>query len=143
MDESKDNIEGRDEKGRFLPRHAAYSGCIRRRYRDRRTAEGKQLTAVMDALVEDLGGQENLNAGQRLLLDTIESKLVVIIQISRFVDTTTEIIKDGRLLPVLGKNYLAYLNALRLSIDQLYKDHWRGKAEIPSIQDIIAEGKNK
>jgi hypothetical protein len=97
----------------------------------------------MDALVDDLGGHDNLSAGQRLLLDAIQSKLIVVLQIGKYADQQSEIIRDGNLLPVLGKNYLAYLNSLRLALEQLYKGNSRGKKEIPSIEDVIAEGKDR
>jgi molybdopterin converting factor small subunit len=131
----------RDDKGRFLPEHGAYTGHIRRRYSDKRYKEGKQLQAVMDALVDDLGGQGNLTAGQRLLLDTIQSKLIVVLQISQYVDQQAEIIKDGQLLPVLGKNYLAYLNSLRLALDQLYKDNHRSKGKERTLEEICQKYK--
>ena len=124
-------------------KHGARSGYVRQRYSDLRTREGKQLRAVMDALVDDLGGHDNLSAGQRLLLDAIQSKLIVVLQIGKYADQQSEIIRDGNLLPVLGKNYLAYLNSLRLALEQLYKGNSRGKKEIPSIEDVIAEGKDR
>jgi hypothetical protein len=134
--------EERDEKGRFLPQHGAYTGHIRRRYSDKRYREGKQLQIVMDALIDDLGGQDSLTACQRLLLDTIQSKLIVVLQIGKYVDEQPELIKDGQLIPVLGKNYLAYLNSLRLALDQLYKDDHKNKGKIPTIEEIIeAESK--
>jgi hypothetical protein len=133
----------RDQKGRFLPQHGAYTGHVRRKYRDKRTKEGKQLQAVMDSLVDDLGGHDNLNAGQRLLLDTIQSKLIVILQVSQYVDQQSEIIRGGELLPVLGKSYLAYLNALRLSLAELYKNYNGGKGRVPSIAEIINEAEGK
>jgi hypothetical protein len=135
--------QDRDKKGKFLPTHGAYCQHFAKRYSDARTAEGKRLKAVMDSLVEDLGGHENLNAGQRLLLDTIQSKLIVILQVGKYVDEQPEIIKGGELIPVLGKNYLAYLNSLRLALDQLYKDHTKGKNKVPSIQEIVAEEKEQ
>jgi len=96
----------------------------------------------MDALIDDLGGHENLTAAHRLLLDTIQSKLIVILQVGKYVDEQSALIKDGQLIPVLGKNYLAYLNSLRLALDQLYKDNHKAKNRVPTIRDIIeAEGK--
>lgn len=117
--------------------HGAYSKQIRRRYTDGRTKEGKQLQAVMDSLVDDLGGQENLSAAQRVLLSTIESKLIVVLQIGKYIDQQEEIIRNGELLPVLGKNYLAYLNSLRLALDQLYKNH-SAKSKVPTIEEYLA-----
>ena len=124
-------------------RHGAYSRHVRRRYTDGRTREGRQLRAVIDDLIHDLGGHENLNAGQRLLLDTLQSKLIVILQVSRYVDRQKDIIGGGELIPVLGKNYLAYLNSLRLTLAELYKDYGRSKAKIPTIQEIISEHENR
>ena len=120
-------------------RHGAYSRHVRKRYTDGRTREGRQLRAVIDDLIDDLGGHEKLNAGQRLLLDTLESKLIVILQVSRYVDRQKDIIKGGELIPVLGKNYLAYLNSLRLTLAELYKDSGRSKTRVPTIQEIISE----
>ena len=120
-------------------RHGAYSRHVRKRFTDGRTREGRQLRAVIDALIDDLGGHDNLNAGQRLLLDTIQSKLIVILQVSRYVDRQKEIIKGGELIPVLGKNYLAYLNSLRLTLADLYKDYGKNKTKVPTIQEIISE----
>ncbi len=132
---------GRNTKGRFTPTHGAHCQHFRKRYTDARTREGKQLKAAMDALVDDLGGQTNLNAGQRLLLDTIQNKLIVILQIGKYVDQQAEIIKDGQLIPVLGASYLAYLNSLRLSLDQVYKVGSGSKSRVPTIQQIIQESK--
>ena len=129
--------QDRDDKGRFAPTHGAYCQHFAKRYTDARTREGQRLKAVMDSLIDDLGGHENLTAGQRLLLDTIQSKLIVILQVGKYVDEQSELIKDGQLIPVLGKNYLAYLNSLRLALDQLYKDNHKNKGKIPTIKEII------
>ena len=109
-----------DDDGRIV--HGAYSERMRQRYSDERTAEGRQLKATMDALVNDLGGNENLTSDQRINLDSVRSLLIVLRRIGEFVDRQESIIKDGQLLPVLGKNYLGYLNSLRLTLDQLFKD---------------------
>jgi len=127
----------RDGRGRFLPRHGAFTPQIRRRYADKRYREGKKLDAIMDALVEDLGGQGNLTAGQRLLLDSIQSKLIVILQIGKYVDKQLEIIENGELIPALGKSYLAYLNSLRLALDQLYRGGYQVKKKMQTIEEII------
>jgi len=91
----------------------------------------------MDGLIADLGDHENLTAGQRLLLDTIQSKLIVILQISKYVNRQPSIIdQSGQLLPVLGKSYLSYLNSLRLALAELYKmSNDRGKA--PDLEEYI------
>jgi hypothetical protein len=82
-----------------------------------------------------------LNAGQRLLLDTVQSKLIVILQVGKYVDQQPNIIKDGELLPVLGKSYLAYLNALRLSLAELYKDNHKSKGQERTLEEICQKYK--
>ncbi len=131
----------RDDQGRFTPTHGADCQHFAKRYTDARTSEGKRLKAVMDALADDLGGHDNLTAGQRLLLDTIHSKLIVVLQIGKYADEQSELIKDGQLLPVLGKNYLAYLNSLRLALDQLYKDNHRSKGKERTLEEICQKYK--
>jgi hypothetical protein len=116
--------------------HGAYSERMRQRYSDARTPEGRQLKATMDDLVSDLGGHENLTADQRINLDSIRSMLIVLRRIGEFVDRQESIIKDGQLLPVLGKNYLAYLNTLRLTLAELYKDHGK-RQKGPDLKDYI------
>ncbi len=117
--------------------HGAWSKHVRKRYSDLRTVEGQALRQILDGLIHDLGGPENLNAGQRLLLDTIQSKLIVILQIGKYVDQQAEIIEDGKLLPVLGQSYLAYLNSLRLTLDQLYKN-FKPRSK-KSLDEYLAE----
>lgn len=123
-------------------KHGGYSAQTRKRYSDERTTEGKQLRQIIKDLTDDLGGPSSLTAAQRLLLDTLQSKLIVILQIGKFVDSQPEIIRGGELLPVLGKNYLAYLNSIRLTLAELYKDHHKHQKRGPTLQEIIeAESK--
>jgi len=122
--------------------HGAYSERMRQRYSDERTAEGRQLKATMDDLISDLGGNESLTSDQRINLDSVRSLLIVLRRIGEFVDKQESILKDGQLLPVLGKNYLAYLNSLRLTLSELYKDHGKHQKRGPTLQEIIeAESK--
>ena len=65
-------------------RHGAHSRHFRKRYADARTREGKRLNAVIDNLVQDCGGPENVSTAQSLLIDNIRSKLIVLFQISKF-----------------------------------------------------------
>lgn len=124
-------------------KHGAWSRHTRRRYTDQRTREGRQLKVILDDLVADLGDHENLTAGQRLLLDTLQSKLIVVLQIAKYVDQQPEIIKDGQLIPCLSKNYLAYLNSIRLTLSELYKDYGQSTTKVPTIQEIILEHENR
>lgn len=102
-------------------KHGAYSRHVRQRYNDKRTTEGRNLASVMRGRIEDLGGQANLTSAQRLLLDNIRSKLIVVLQISKYVDQHTSIINSkGELLPCLGRNYTVYTESLRRDLEALF-----------------------
>ncbi len=53
-------------------------------------------------------------------------------------DRQPAIIRNGELLGPLGKNYLAYTNAIRLMISELYKNGGKAK-RIPSIREIVEQ----
>lgn len=115
-------------------RHGAYSKHVRRRYTDKRTTEGKQLAAIIKALVDDCG--PDLTAAQCLILDRIREKLIVLMQIGRYVDRQPSVLNEkGELLSALGKNYLAFSNALRLDLQVLYDGKQKNKT--PTYQEIV------
>ena len=129
----------RDKQGRFLPRHAAYSRQIRRRYSDKRTREGKRLAAILDELRQEVG--PDLSAGQSVILDRIREKLIVLIQIGAYVDKQQSVIThEGALLPCLGKGYTTYAESLRRDIEALYSTPNKRQKQIPTIRDLV-EGK--
>jgi hypothetical protein len=72
-------------------------------------------------LVDDLGGSAELTSAQLLLIDNIRSKLIVLFQISKYVDEQECIINEkGELLPCLGKNYITFTEALRRALEALF-----------------------
>jgi hypothetical protein len=102
-------------------KHGAYSSQVRQRYTDERTAEGKRLVTVMKGLVNDLGGADSISAAQSLLLDSVRSKLIVLFQISHYVDHQETIFSDkGELIPCLGRNYTTYAESLRRDLEVLF-----------------------
>jgi len=100
--------------------HGGRSRHVRRRFTDKRTSEGQQLLAVMNQLTSDLGGEETLNAGQKLRLDTVRTLLISLMCIGKYVDKQPELIVDGDLLPVLKDSFLKYSRALKDQLDSLY-----------------------
>jgi hypothetical protein len=111
----------RGRKKPFSVTHGAWCRQVRQRYSDLRTREGKQLHQIMSDLVADLGGPAELTAGQRLLLDNIKAKLIVLLQISKFVDQQDSVItSDGALLPCLGRGFTTYSESVRRDIEALY-----------------------
>ena len=102
-------------------KHGAHSDHIKRRYADGRTKEAKGLQAIIQGLVEDLGGQSDLTSAQQLILDNIRSKLIVLLQIGKYVERQDSIInKAGELLPCLGRNYTTYSESLRRDLEALF-----------------------
>lgn len=110
-------------------KHGAHSKIIRQRYSDKRTREGRQLAAVIQGLVDDLGGHANITNTQRLLLENIKAKLIVLFQIGQYVDRQTTIVNPkGELLPCLNRNFTTYSEALRRDLEALSA---MGKKSVP------------
>jgi hypothetical protein len=124
-------------------KHGVYSPTVRKRYSDLRTTEGQRLKAVIDTLVADLGGPENVNNAQQVILAALKSKLSVIYQISAWVDKQPSIINpEGHLLDVLGRNFLSFCESARRDLEVLFAINRRGKgAKIPTIEEVIARSK--
>ena len=117
-------------------RHGAYSKQVHRRYSDSRYREAKQLNKIMEALVADLGGQNELAAAQQLLLNNIRSKLIVLFQIGAFVDRQESIITEkGELLPCLARGYTTYAEALRRDLEALFAI--KRKPSTPSYEKAL------
>ena len=115
----KEWLDKHPERGAMT--HGATSKNIRARYGDGRTSEAKRLNTVMQSLVDDLGGQGNVSAPQTLLLNNVRSKLIVLFQISQYVDTQESIInKGGELISCLGRNYTTYSESLRRDLEAIY-----------------------
>lgn len=118
--------------------HGAYSRHFRKRYMDGRTREGKRLNGVINALIRDLGGNKNVSTTQKLLLDNIRSKLIVLFQISKYIDRQPSIIdnRTHELIPCLGRNFTGYSEALRRDLEALTK--LSNKPKQPDLQDYIS-----
>ena len=124
-------------------KHGAFSRHIRKRYSDKRTREGRQLQAIINNLILDLG--PDLSASQCLLLDRIREKLIVLMQIGKYVDHQPSIINDkGELLPCLGRNYTTYAESLRRDLEALYNTAKKPKRiSYEKAMVSLAEGTSK
>ena len=121
--------------------HGIKSKHAKRQYNDLRFAKAKKLKLVMDNIITDLGGPEALNAGQEIVLATLRSKMIVLLQISEFLDSKDSVFgTDEELLPVLKNNFLAYSAAVRKSLESLYSMTTQ-KSSVPRIEDIIQKSK--
>jgi hypothetical protein len=124
--------------------HGAYSSTIRQRYSDKRTTEGKQLHAVISAITVDLGGPVSLNAGQQVLIASLRGKLIVLFQISDYLDRQDNIFdSEGNVLPCLRQTYLAYSEAVRRTLEALYglSNTKLRRSKVPRLEEIISKSK--
>jgi hypothetical protein len=134
----KINKGGRRPGDCYPTGHGAFSGNIRARYSDERTAEGRELAAVLGDFVQDLGGEGSLMAGQRVLLANIKSKIIIIKQIGAYIDNKLDIIDDnGELLPCLKGSYSTYSESLRRDIEALYSLAGKRITKQASLQQYL------
>ena len=114
--------------------HGGFSKHYAKRYSDLRTREGKKLREVMDGLTADLGGQPTVM--QQLGLSNIRTKLIVLFQISKWIDKQESLIgPDQDLIPVLRRSYLQYSNSLRQDLESLAK--LAGQKQAPSLDEYV------
>ena len=80
----------------------------------------RALQAGVDVFPVQLRG--DLNPAQEILLDRIMEKLMFLSLIGNYAKQHgTGIVKDGKIIPCLGENYIAYDNALQRNIKALYE----------------------
>ena len=127
----------RKNKGRGIVEHGAYSRGIRRKYTDLRTIEGKQLRDAINGIIEDLGGIENISNAQRLILDGVKGKLIVLFQVGKYVDKTESLVdENGALLTCLSRSYVQYTESIRRDMEALY-GIGRKERKQPSYRDAV------
>ncbi len=109
------------ETGRFLPghsiglRHAGYSSVSK----DIPLSVRRQVQAIRDHLIRDIGGTEAaLTAAQVILIDKTVSLYQVTLCLEAYVRANGAF-RGKKLDPVLGQNYLAYVNTIRLNLREL------------------------
>jgi hypothetical protein len=122
-------------------RHGAHSGTIRKKYSDKRTTEGKQLASIMKGLRDDFGGNGNIPMAAQIILDSIKSKVVVILQIGKYVDRQIELIdqKTGELLPCLGRNFTSYTESLRRDLEALTAMTSKKPSRVPDLDTYLKQ----
>jgi hypothetical protein len=116
--------------------------ATRRRYTDRRTEEGKKLQAVQDSLINSVGGPEAMNAPQALLLASVSSTLIILWEISAYLDKGSVVDVNGELSPCLTNGFRQYSDNLRRDLLAFYGlGRFQIRRErIPRIEDLIHAG---
>jgi len=126
--------------GRWLPGHAAsirhggYSVITK----NIPLAVRRQVQGVRDQLVRDIGGTESaLTAAQAILIDKTVNLYQITLCLEAYVRREGPF-RGKRLDPVLGQNYLAYVNTIRLNLREL-GINTRAGAKILGPLEIAAE----
>ena len=99
-------------------RHGAKSRRVMRKWTDLRCREGKELARILAEIEDDLGP---LSPGQRVILRNVGAKLAVVKQIASWAERQPSVVVDGRLLPILGENFVTYTGAIERGIRALYE----------------------
>ena len=117
----KKNLEAwlKEHPSRGNLRHGAYSNIVKKKYSDARTREGKALRAQIDSLIADL---EPLTPAQQITIARVAEKLIVVWQLSHFIETEgMKIIdREGKGIPCLNTHLRDSASLLR-DLDLLYK----------------------
>jgi hypothetical protein len=124
--------------------HGVTSATKRKRFKDLRSQEGQWLKAVTTQLIDDLGGAESLNAGEQLILSSLETKLITLFLIGEYVDQQMEVVdsETKELLPVLQRSFLSYSESVRRDLEHLYGGKFGKKSKrVPTIADLIDKTK--
>ena len=87
---------------------------------DFRTQQGRFLKATRAKFVSDLGG--HLSTAQEVILDRIMEELLFLSIIAHDAETKgSDIVQQGKLIPALGENYIAFTNCLARNVRLLYE----------------------
>lgn len=81
---------------------------------DGRSEAGQALKRLRTQLETDLGGVENLSAQERILLDRIVKKVLIVEMLESYSLSRRSIFKrNGELIGALGRHYLSFCESLR------------------------------
>jgi hypothetical protein len=122
-------------------RHGVYSETIRNRYSNPSTAEGKSLQAIMQAIEKDIG--KPFDARQSLLMSVIRSKIIVVMQVSKFLESTPDLInyEKGTVPAVVDRTFSAASTSLRSALKELYETGNEKNRNQKSYEELVAEMK--
>jgi hypothetical protein len=121
--------------------HGVYSQTIRNRYADKNTPEGKSLQAIMNGIEKDIG--KPFDARQSLLMSLIRSKVIIITQIGKYLESQESIVdyEKGSVPHVVDKTFFTASSSLRSALNELYiskNANARGKK---TYEDLVKEMK--
>jgi hypothetical protein len=121
--------------------HGVQSKYIRNRYSDNNTPEGKALLAVMKAIEKDIG--KPFDARQSMLMTLIRSKVVIIMQVGKYLESKEEIVdyEQGTVPHVVDKTFFTASASLRSALNELYTGRNAKQRGQKTYDDIVEEMK--
>lgn len=115
---------------------------VMNRYNDNRYPEAKALRAVLKGIVSDLGG--SLDTRQGILLNMIRSKIVVIMQINKYLETVETMIDNekGSAKPVIDRTFPVYSKEISRLLKELYEGA-KKKPKGKTYEELVEEMANE
>ena len=94
------------------------------------------LANILHEIREDL--QHDISGAQQLLLGSVRTKLIVLLQIADFIDDQESLINGkGELLPCLSQSYLSYTESLRRDLQGLFDLANKKPTKQPDLQKYL------
>lgn len=119
--------------------HGGYAYLTTGRLPEHRKYVEQYLTGAREQLIRDIGGDEqNLSAGQAILIDRVIPKLGVLRCIEEHV-RETGVFRGRRLNSALSKHYLSYANSVRLDLMALGIGKKKADEIMPPLSVYVAE----
>jgi hypothetical protein len=135
MDKKKKASPKRDKFGRFLPTHGAFSGT---KLPEVSAALGKWR----EALIKDLGGEENISASAMLIIENAIDIKGILLAMINYIRRYSSVVSKGRLNPILSANFLAYANSLQRHLCALGLER-KMFDDSPQLVDVVQDIINK
>lgn len=123
-------------------RHGVFSTVVRKKYKDKRTLEGKAVHSIMKAIEKDIG--KPFDARQSLLISLIRSKVIIVMQIGKYLESQEEIVdyEKGTVPHVVDKTFFHASNSLRGALNELYNGKNSKQRGKKTYEDIVKEMNN-
>lgn len=103
---------------------------------DMRSEAGQAIKRLQTRLETDLGGADNLSTQERLIVDRIVKKALIVEALESYALSRRTIFKrNGELIGCLGRHYLSYTEALRRDLQALGLQ--RRAKDVPNLQDYL------
>jgi hypothetical protein len=121
----------RDKLGRYLPTHGGFTGV---RLPEVKDALGKWR----EALIADLGGEENISAQQMMIIDNAIDIKGILLSMVNYIRRKSYVVSKGKLNPILAGHFLAYANSLQRHMCALGLER-KMFDDSPVLADVVAE----